>query len=96
MNVTNPKYIGMTQITQEQADLMIQNYTPKEKMSQKIMEVMKEIDKDKVLDAVNELENKIDDLSQLCFLASYEVEDTLHDLQLCIDKIKTYVENKNE
>ena len=55
---------------------------------------MKEIDKDKVLDAVNELENKIDDLSQQCCLASYEVEDTLHDLQLCIDKIKTYVENK--
>ena len=94
MNVTNPKYIGMTQITQEQADLMIQNYTPKEKMSQKIMEVMKEIDKDKVLDAVNELEIKIDDISQQCCLASYEVEDTLHDLQLCIDKIKTYVENK--
>ena len=47
-------------------------------------------------DAVNELENKIDDLSQQCCLASYEVEDTLHDLQLCIDKIKTYVENKNE
>ena len=57
--MTNPKYIGMTQITQEQADLMIQNYTPKEKMSQKIMEVMKEIDKDKVLDAVNQLENKL-------------------------------------
>ena len=47
VNVTEPKYVGMTQITQEQADLMIQNYTPKEKMSQKIMEVMKEIDKDK-------------------------------------------------
>ena len=94
--MTNPKYIGMPQSPPEQADLMIQHYTPKEKMSQKIMEVMKEIDKDKVLDAVNELENKIDDLSQQCCFASYEVEDTLHDLQLCIDKIKTYVENKNE
>ena len=53
---------------------------------------MMEIQKDKVLDAVNQLENKLDDLSQQCCLASYEVEDTLHDLQVCIDKIKDYVQ----
>ena len=87
------KYVGMTQITEEQAELMTTEY---QKLNEKTKEIMIEIQKDKVLDAVNELENKIDDLSQQCCLASYEVEDTLHDLQLCIDKIKTYVENKNE
>ena len=61
-----------------------------------IRRLLQYLRKDKVLNAVSELENKIDDLSQQCCLASYEVEDTLHDLQLCIDKIKTYVENKNE
>ena len=71
------KYVGMTQITDEQAKLMVENYT--------------ESKKDQVLDTVNELENKLDDLSSQCCLASYEVEDTLHDLQLCIDKIKDYV-----
>ena len=96
VNVTEPKYVGMTQITQEQAELMTQNYTEYQKINEKVKEIMSEIEKDKVLDAVSELENKIDDLSQHCCLASYEVEDTLHDLQLCIDKIKTYVENKNE
>ena len=53
---------------------------------------MMEIQKDKVLDAVNQLEIKLDDLSQQRCLASYEVEDTLHDLQVCIDKIKDYVQ----
>mgnify|MGYP001400578466 FL=1 len=78
----------MTQITEEQAELMTTEY---QKLNEKTKEIMMEIQKDKVLDAVNELENKIDDLSQQCCLASYEVEDTLHDLQLCIDKIKDYV-----
>ncbi len=31
--------------------------------AKKVKEIMSEIEKDKVLDAVNELENKIDDLS---------------------------------
>ena len=82
------KYVGMTQITEEQAELMTTEY---QKLNEKTKEIMIEIQKDKVLDTVNELENKLDDLSQQCCLASYEVEDTLHDLQLCIDKIKDYV-----
>ncbi len=91
VNVTEPKYVGMTQITEEQAELMTQNYTEHQKINEKVKEIMSEIQKDKVLDTVNELENKLDDLSSQCCLASYEVEDTLHDLQLCIDKIKDYV-----
>ncbi len=51
----------------------------------------KMLDLEKLRDTLNELENGLDDLSQQCCLASYEVEDTLHDLQLCIDKIKDYV-----
>ena len=82
------KYVGMTQITEEQAELMTTEY---QKLNEKTKEIMIEIQKDKVLDAVNQLENKLDDLSQQCCLASYEVEDTLHDLQVCIDKIKDYV-----
>ena len=85
------KYVGMTQITEEQAKLMTENYTEYQKINEKVKEIMSEIQKDKVLDTVNELENKLDDLAQQCCLASYEVEDTLHDLQLCIDKIKDYV-----
>ena len=83
------KYVGMTQITEEQAELMTTEY---QKINEKTKEIMMEIQKDKVLDAVNQLENKLDDLSQQCCLASYEVEDTLHDLQVCIDKIKDYVQ----
>ncbi len=83
------KYVGMTQITEEQAELMTTEY---QKLNEKTKEIMMEIQKDKVLDAVNQLENKLDDLSQQCCLASYEVEDTLHDLQVCIDKIKDYVQ----
>ena len=83
------KYVGMTQITEEQAELMTTEY---QKLNEKTKEIMIEIQKDKVLDAVNQLENKLDDLSQQCCLASYEVEDTLHDLQVCIDKIKDYVQ----
>ena len=83
----------MTQITEEQAELMTTEY---QKLNEKTKEIMMEIQKDKVLDAVNELENKIDDLSQQCCLASYEVEDTLHDLQLCIDKIKDYVKQDGD
>ena len=79
----------MTQITEEQAELMTTEY---QKLNEKTKEIMIEIQKDKVLDAVNQLENKLDDLSQQCCLASYEVEDTLHDLQVCIDKIKDYVQ----
>ncbi len=79
----------MTQITEEQAELMTTEY---QKINEKTKEIMMEIQKDKVLDAVNQLENKLDDLSQQCCLASYEVEDTLHDLQVCIDKIKDYVQ----
>ncbi len=79
----------MTQITEEQAELMTTEY---QKLNEKTKEIMMEIQKDKVLDAVNQLENKLDDLSQQCCLASYEVEDTLHDLQVCIDKIKDYVQ----
>ena len=75
------KYVGMTQITEEQAELMTTEY---QKLNEKTKEIMIEIQKDKVLDAVNQLENKLDDLSQQCCLASYEVEDTLHDLQVCI------------
>ena len=82
------RYVGMTQITEEQAELMTTEY---QKLNEKTKEIMMEIQKDKVLDAVNQLENKLDDLSQQCCLASYEVEDTLHDLQVCIDKIKDYV-----
>ncbi len=78
----------MTQITEEQAELMTTEY---QKLNEKTKGIMIEIQKDKVLDAVNQLENKLDDLSQQCCLASYEVEDTLHDLQVCIDKIKDYV-----
>jgi len=83
------RYVGMTQITEEQAELMTTEY---QKLNEKTKEIMIEIQKDKVLDAVNQLENKLDDLSQQCCLASYEVEDTLHDLQVCIDKIKDYVQ----
>ena len=83
------RYVGMTQITEEQAELMTTEY---QKINEKTKEIMMEIQKDKVLDAVNQLENKLDDLSQQCCLASYEVEDTLHDLQVCIDKIKDYVQ----
>jgi|TARA_B100000519_G_scaffold195813_1_gene201297 hypothetical protein len=83
------RYVGMTQITEEQAELMTTEY---QKLNEKTKEIMMEIQKDKVLDAVNQLENKLDDLSQQCCLASYEVEDTLHDLQVCIDKIKDYVQ----
>ena len=79
----------MTQITEEQAELMTTEY---QKLNEKTKEIMMEIQKDKVLDTVNQLENKLDDLSQQCCLASYEVEDTLHDLQVCIDKIKDYVQ----
>ena len=83
------RYVGMTQITEEQAELMTTEY---QKINEKTKEIMMEIQKDKVLDAVNQLEIKLDDLSQQCCLASYEVEDTLHDLQVCIDKIKDYVQ----
>ena len=83
------RYVGMTQITEDQAELMTTEY---QKLNEKTKEIMMEIQKDKVLDAVNQLENKLDDLSQQCCLASYEVEDTLHDLQVCIDKIKDYVQ----
>ena len=79
----------MTQITEEQAELMTTEY---QKLNEKTKEIMMEIQKDKVLDAVNQLEIKLDDLSQQCCLAYYEVEDTLHDLQVCIDKIKDYVQ----
>ena len=79
----------MTQITEEQAELLTTEY---QKLNEKTKEIMMEIQKDKVLDAVNQLEIKLDDLSQQCCLASYEVEDTLHDLQVCIDKIKDYVQ----
>ena len=79
----------MTQITEEQAELMTTEY---QKINEKTKEIMMEIQKDKVLDAVNQLEIKLDDLSQQCCLASYEVEDNLHDLQVCIDKIKDYVQ----
>ena len=77
------RYVGMTQITEEQAELMTTEY---QKLNEKTKEIMMEIQKDKVLDAVNQLEIKLDDLSQQCCLASYEVEDTLHDLQVCIDQ----------
>ena len=83
------RYVGMTQITEEQAELMTTEF---QKLNEKTKEIMMEIQKDKVLDAVNQLEIKLDDLSQQCCLASYEVEDTLHDLQVCIDKIKDYVQ----
>ena len=83
------RYVGMTQITEEQAELMTTEY---QKLNEKTKEIMMEIQKDKVLDTVNQLENKLDDLSQQCCLASYDVEDTLHDLQVCIDKIKDYVQ----
>tara|TARA_Y100000590_G_C14831541_1_gene680318 strand:+ start:153 stop:407 length:255 start_codon:yes stop_codon:yes gene_type:complete len=83
------RYVGMTQITEEQAELMTTEY---QKLNEKTKEIMMEIQKDKVLDAVNQLEIKLDDLSQQCCLASYDVEDTLHDLQVCIDKIKDYVQ----
>ena len=52
------RYVGMTQITEEQAELMTTEY---QKLNEKTKEIMMEIQKDKVLDAVNQLENKLDD-----------------------------------
>ena len=37
------------------------------------------------------MENNLDDLSQSCCYAAYEIEDTLHDLQLSLDKIKELI-----
>ena len=50
------RYVGMTQITEEQAELMTTEY---QKLNEKTKEIMMEIQKDKVLDAVNQLENKL-------------------------------------
>ena len=60
------------------------------KIPSKLTNTQKEL-LEKLRDTLNELENGLDDLSQQCCLASYEVEDTLHDLQLSVDKIKEYV-----
>ena len=40
------KYVGMTQITEEQAELMTQNYTEYQKINEKTKENMMEIQKD--------------------------------------------------
>ncbi len=66
-------------------------YTDKEKMNEKVKELVKDIQQEKILKVLSEMETNIDDLSQSCCYAAYEIEDTLHDLQLSVDKIKEYV-----
>jgi len=52
---------------------------------------VKDIQQEKILTVLNEMETNIDDLSQSCCYAAYEIEDTLHDLQLSVDKIKELI-----
>jgi len=66
-------------------------HTDKEKMNEKVKELVKDIQQEKILKVLSEMETNIDDLSQSCCYAAYEIEDTLHDLQLSVDKIKEYV-----
>jgi len=66
-------------------------YTDKEKMNEKVKELVKDIQQEKILKVLSEMETNIDDLSQSCCYAAYEIEDTLHDLQLSVDKIKENV-----
>ena len=66
-------------------------HTDKEKMNEKVKELVKDIQQEKILKVLIEMETNIDDLSQSCCYAAYEIEDTLHDLQLSVDKIKEYV-----
>ena len=60
-------------------------------MNEKVKELVKDIQQEKILKVLSEMETNIDDLSQSCCYAAYEIEDTLHDLQLSVDKIKEYV-----
>jgi len=66
-------------------------YTDKEKMNEKVKELVKDIQQEKILKVLSEMETNIDDLSQSCCYAAYEIEDTLHDLQLSLDKIKELI-----
>ena len=66
-------------------------HTDKEKMNEKVKELVKDIQQEKILTILNQMENNLDDLSQSCCYAAYEIEDTLHDLQLSVDKIKELI-----
>ena len=66
-------------------------HTDKEKMNEKVKELVKDIQQEKILKVLSEMETNIDDLSQSCCYAAYEIEDTLHDLQLSLDKIKELI-----
>tara|TARA_B100000287_G_scaffold345668_1_gene333117 strand:+ start:464 stop:730 length:267 start_codon:yes stop_codon:yes gene_type:complete len=85
------KKVGLTQFTEEDVAIISQDYSDKKKFNDAVVDVITEIQKEKVLDVLNELENKVDDLSQQCCYTSYEVENTIHDLQVSIDKIKEIV-----
>tara|TARA_B100000085_G_C18480347_1_gene486990 strand:+ start:252 stop:518 length:267 start_codon:yes stop_codon:yes gene_type:complete len=85
------KKVGLTQFTEEDVAIISQDYSDKKKFNDAVVDVITEIQKEKVLDILNELENKVDDLSQQCCYTSYEVENTIHDLQVSIDKIKEIV-----
>ena len=85
------KKVGLTQFTEEDVAIISQDYSDKKKFNDVVVDVITEIQKEKVLDILNELENKVDDLSQQCCYTSYEVENTIHDLQVSIDKIKEIV-----
>lgn len=85
------KKVGLTQFTEEDVAIISQDYSDKKKFNDVVVDVITEIQKEKVLDVLNELENKVDDLSQQCCYTSYEVENTIHDLQVSIDKIKEIV-----
>ena len=87
----NDKKKYVTKINMD-SDYMFENGTvpkaDKEKWDEFVRDMAKEMINDKILDTLNEIENKLDDLSQQCCYASYEVEDTVHDLQVSLDKLK--------
>ncbi len=49
------------------------------------------MNKENILDTLNDVENKLDDLSQQCCLASYQVEDLIYEIQVGLDKLKGFV-----
>ena len=87
----NDKKKYVTKINMD-SDYMFENGTvpksDKEKLDEFVRDMAKEMINDKILDTLNEIENKLDDLSQQCCYSSYEVEDTVHDLQVSLDKLK--------
>ena len=87
----NDKKKYVTKINMD-SDYMFENGTvpksDKDKLDEFVRDMAKEMINDKILDTLNEIENKLDDLSQHCCYASYEVEDTVHDLQVSLDKLK--------